>query len=73
MQLVSATQFKDLNRGRKIGGLGVYKQMIAPAEGDGGIDRCLRFTISTGAVDREQDRVALANTPALCRCDTCSA
>lgn len=59
MQLVSAMQFKDFNRGRKVAGLGVYKQMIAPAEPIS-LDRALRFTISTGTVDREQDRVALA-------------
>jgi HK97 family phage prohead protease len=59
MQLVSAAQFKQLNRGRKtVAALGLYKQMIAPAEQLD--ERALRFTISTGAVDREQDRVALA-------------
>ena len=60
MQLVSAMQFKDFNRGRRTAGLGVYKQMIAPAEGLGLIARALRFTISTGTVDREQDQIALA-------------
>jgi HK97 family phage prohead protease len=59
MQLVSALQFKTLNRGRKVAGLGVFKQMIAPAELVGS-ERALRFTISTATVDREQDRVALA-------------
>ena len=34
--------------------------MIAPAEPMGADDRALRFTISTGTVDREQDRIALA-------------
>ena len=60
MQLVSAIQFKTLNRAKRItAGLGIYKQMIAPAEPIS-TDRALRFTISTGAVDREQDRIALA-------------
>ena len=63
MQLVSAANFKSLNRSLKLTkgyGLGLYKQMIAPAELVGAEDRALRFTISTGVVDREQDRVALA-------------
>jgi HK97 family phage prohead protease len=61
MHLVSATQFKTLNRGRdcKRAGLGIRKQMIAPAEQIGGDQRALRFTISTGAVDREQDAIAV--------------
>jgi HK97 family phage prohead protease len=61
MQLVSAAAFKSLNRGKtRSKGVGVYKQMIAPAEPMGADDRALRFTISTGVVDREQDRIALA-------------
>lgn len=57
MQLVSATQFKIFNRGRdcRRAGLGVRKQMITPAEQLGGDMRALRFTISTGCVDREND------------------
>jgi HK97 family phage prohead protease len=62
MQIVSATQFKTINRGRNVtrAGLGVRKQMIAPAEQVGGEKRALRFTISTATVDRELDRIALA-------------
>jgi hypothetical protein len=61
MLLVSAVQFKSLNRGKtRAAGLGVRKQMIAPAEIIGADARALRFTISTGTVDREQDRIALA-------------
>lgn len=59
---VSSTHFKTLNRAKRVtAGLGVYKQMIAPVAPAEQLDaRALRFTISTGAVDREQDRVALA-------------
>ena len=63
MQIVSATQFKTFNRGRNVtrAGVGVRKQMIAPAElVNDGLIRALRFTISTDSVDREQDRIALA-------------
>ena len=62
MQIVSATQFKTYNRGRNItrAGIGVRKQMIAPAQLMYGDTRALRFTISTDTVDREQDRIALA-------------
>jgi HK97 family phage prohead protease len=61
MHLVSATQFKTLNRGRdcKRAGLGIRKQMISPAEQVGGDVRALRFTISTGSVDREQDAISV--------------
>ena len=61
MILVSATQFKTLNRNRnaKSGGVGVRKQIIAPAEPMNGDMRALRFTISTACVDREQDCVAV--------------
>ena len=61
MQIVSATQFKMLNRNRHTTRkyLGVRKQMLAPAEQLGGDLRALRFTISTGIVDREQDRIAI--------------
>jgi HK97 family phage prohead protease len=61
MHLVSATVFKTFNRNRdcKRAGLGVRKQMIAPAEQLGGDDRALRFTISTGCVDREQDVISV--------------
>jgi HK97 family phage prohead protease len=61
MQVVSATQFKRLNRNRHVTGaaVAVRKQMIAPAEQIGGYDRCLRFTISTGCIDREQDCIAV--------------
>jgi HK97 family phage prohead protease len=59
MQLVSAVHWKALHRAKSmVAGLGIAKQMIAPAEIMN--DRALRFTISTGTVDREQDRVALA-------------
>jgi HK97 family phage prohead protease len=62
MQIVSATQFKTFNRGRNVtrAGLGVRKQMIAPADQVAGDIRALRFTISTASIDREQDRIALA-------------
>lgn len=60
MQILSATQFKTYNRGRNVtrSAIGVRKQIIAPAEPMGGELRALRFTISTAAVDREQDTVA---------------
>jgi HK97 family phage prohead protease len=62
MQIVSATRFKTINRGRNVtrAGLGVRKQVISPAEALNGDARTLRFTISTDTVDREQDRIALA-------------
>lgn len=62
MHLVSATQFKRLNRNRKAtdASVGLRKQMIAQPEQLGGDDRCLRFTISTGIVDRERDTIAVA-------------
>lgn len=61
MQIVSTTQFKTINRGRNVtrAGLGVRKQMIAPAEALSGDMRALRFIISTDSVDREQDTIAL--------------
>lgn len=62
MQIVSATRFKTINRGRNVtrSGLGVWKQVISPVDQVGGDMRALRFTISTGAVDREQDRIMVA-------------
>ena len=62
MQLVSATRFKTLNRNRNRTGssVGIRKQMIAPAVQVGGDVRALRFTISTEAVDRERDQIAIA-------------
>jgi HK97 family phage prohead protease len=62
MQLVSATLFKSYNRGRNVtrAAIGLRKQIIAPAEALSSDMRALRFTISTGSVDREQDRIALA-------------
>ena len=61
MQLVSATRFKQANRNRHgVAGLGVRKQMLAPAEALDGQQRTLRFTISTGTVDREKDAISLA-------------
>jgi HK97 family phage prohead protease len=64
MPLVSSLQFKAIAR-RKIiptrsGGLGVRKQVITPAAPSMDERRALRFCISTGAVDREQDSVAVA-------------
>jgi HK97 family phage prohead protease len=61
MQILSATRFKALNRSRNVtrSAVGVYKQMIAPAQQIDDL-RQLRFTISTGAVDREQDSIAIA-------------
>lgn len=61
MQIVSATQFKTVNRGRNVtrATLGVRKQMIAPAEQIGVDMRALAFTISTSIVDRELDRIAI--------------
>lgn len=61
LEMVSSTRFKMLNRNRnrQQAGLGVRKQMIAPVsqiEADG---RALRFTISTGSVDREQDVISI--------------
>jgi HK97 family phage prohead protease len=62
MQIISATQFKTLNRGRNVtrSAIAVRKQMIAPAEAMGGELRALRFTISTESVDREQDVISIA-------------
>lgn len=62
MQFLSATHFKTINRGRNVtrAALGLRKQIIAPAQSLDGDVRALRFTISTGTVDREQDRIALA-------------
>lgn len=62
MQIVSATQFKSMNRGRNVtrSAIAVRKQVIAPAEAMGGDVRALRFTISTESVDREQDMISLA-------------
>jgi HK97 family phage prohead protease len=60
MQLLTAAQFKNLQRRRPrqlVGPLGVYKQTSAAP--DALAERALRFTISTGAVDRECDRVAV--------------
>ena len=61
MQVVSATRFKQLNRNRNVTGtaLAVRKQMLAPVEQVAGDMRALRFTISTGTVDRELDSIAL--------------
>jgi HK97 family phage prohead protease len=61
MQIVSATQFKTLNRGRNVtrAALGVRKQIIAPAAAIDDGRRALRFCISTSAVDREQDSIAV--------------
>jgi HK97 family phage prohead protease len=63
MRILSATQFKSLNRGRNVtrSTIAVRKQIIAPAEGlERGDTRALRFTISTADVDREQDTIAIA-------------
>lgn len=62
MMIVSATQFKTFNRGRNVtrGAIGIRKQIIGPAEQMTGDLRALRFTISTDAVDREQDKIAIA-------------
>lgn len=63
MQIVSATQFKTWNRSRNVtrAAVGVRKQIVAPAESMPHLDvRALRFTISTGSVDREQDTISLA-------------
>ncbi len=62
MQIVSPTRFKQLNRSRNATGSAVAlrKQMVAPIEAIAGDDRCLRFTISTGTVDRERDTIAVA-------------
>lgn len=61
MQIVSATHFKSLNRGRVVtrSAIGVRKQMVGPAQQIDDL-RQLRFTISTGAVDREQDAISIA-------------
>lgn len=60
IQIVSAARFKMLGR-RKIAtaALGVRKQVITPAAPSMDERRALRFCISTGAVDREQDCVAV--------------
>jgi HK97 family phage prohead protease len=62
MQIVTPTLFKRLNRNRNRTGSAVAlrKQSVAPIEQMGGDDRCLRFTISTGIVDRERDSIAVA-------------
>ena len=62
MQIVTPTRFKRLNRNRNATGsaLALRKQMVAPIVPIDGDDRCLRFTISTGIVDRERDSIALA-------------
>lgn len=62
MQILSATQFKTLNRSRNVtrAAIGVRKQLIAPARVIDGEMRALRFTISTADIDREQDRIDLA-------------
>jgi HK97 family phage prohead protease len=62
MQLISATQFKTLHKGTAIkrAGLGVRKQMLAPVDAFRDTDRrALRFTISTGCCDRENDTIAV--------------
>jgi HK97 family phage prohead protease len=59
--MVSSTKFKMLNRNRKLNsGLGIRKQLIAPISQIEAAGRALRFTISTDAVDREQDVISLA-------------
>jgi HK97 family phage prohead protease len=62
MQIVSATRFKLLNRNRRsaAAAFGVRKQIIAPADLIESDKRALRFTISTGSVDRERDTIAVA-------------
>jgi HK97 family phage prohead protease len=62
MQLVSATRFKLLNRNRRAIGavLGIRKQIIAAPDTIETDKRALRFTISTGSVDRERDTIAIA-------------
>jgi HK97 family phage prohead protease len=61
MQLVSATRFKLLNRNRRsMAPLGVRKQIIAAPDMIETDKRALRFTISTGSVDRERDTIAIA-------------
>jgi HK97 family phage prohead protease len=61
MQIVSATQFKMLNRNRRSasGALALRKQIIAPVDTIESDKRVLRFTISTAAVDRESDTIAV--------------
>jgi HK97 family phage prohead protease len=62
MPLVSALRFKQLHRKllhRSPAALGVLKQVIAPPTPSMDERRALRFCISTGAVDREQDSVAV--------------
>ena len=60
-QIVSAARFKLLHRERSplAPGLGVRKQVIEPATVIDAERRALRFCISTGAVDRENDTIAL--------------
>jgi len=62
MQIVSATRFKMLNRNRRSTGaaFGVRKQIIASVDTIETDKRALRFTISTAAVDREADSIAVA-------------
>lgn len=62
MQIVSATRFKMLNRNRRATGaaLAIRKQIVGPPDQIGTDKRALRFTISTDAVDREQDTIAIA-------------
>jgi len=62
MRILTPTQFKQLNRNRNRTGsaMAVRKQMLAPVEQMSGDERCLRFTISTDIVDREQDTIAVS-------------
>jgi HK97 family phage prohead protease len=62
MILVGSTQFKLWNRNRnskRPGDCGVRKQMLAPAEVVSVDERVLRWTISTGVVDREMDAISV--------------
>lgn len=61
IHLVSATQFKSLNRGRKVtrSAVGLRKELLGGAEVVEAAERVLRFTISTDAIDREQDKIAI--------------
>jgi HK97 family phage prohead protease len=62
MQLVSARAWKALAKTKTAQalGFGIRKQMLAPAEPIRGVLRSLRFTISTGCCDRENDMISVA-------------
>lgn len=63
MLLLSPNKFKQLVRNKALKrntlSTGVRKQMIAPADPVAGEKRVLRWTISTGCIDRERDCISV--------------